>query len=320
MRKIVFIVVVIMAALMSQNVSSQSFLEKMAKKAAKKAEKVAEKKAEEKAEEEVDDELEKIFEEESKANEEDKSADYQKKMSEWAERMASMGYAGEPVPIEDAYAFTSSMTMKISTYDRDEKLTSDGVIKIYTKPGEKTFAYEFVSGNLQGRDEMEKGIIIMDMENEATIILNGENNGLVYGTKGLMGEDLFEDEDEPMPEDIEYAHPNLAKTGRTKIILGYSCEEYKYKNEESEGFAWITKDINWKSDAFMSTVLQSSMSSGGAVRGFLMASENVDLSEGEKTTYEVTEINKNDKSSFSMSDYQLTNLGVFKVPEEENVE
>jgi len=323
MKRFILTTVFLIAALLTQQANAQSFLEKMAKKAAKKAEE----KTEQQVEKEVEKQLEKAFEEAEKADagDEKQSKDYEGDMSKWAEKMAAMGYSGEPVPIEDVYSFTSSITMNLKTFDNEGKLSSDGIIKIYTNTGDETFAYEFVSGELQGQDQMQKGVIIMDVKNEASIILNneeGKRTGVVYGAKGLLDDipDEAGEQDEEMPHNSDYLDPRITKTGRTKDILGYRCEEYKYKDEESEGLAWISKEIEWDSEDFMTTMFKTSMYSHGIFGGFLMASETVDFEEGEKTTYEVKEINKNDNSSFTISDYQVTNLGSFKMPENENYE
>ncbi|PTX62206.1 uncharacterized protein DUF4412 [Kordia periserrulae] len=38
-------------------------------------------------------------------------------------------------------------------------------------------------------------------------------------------------------------HNDLEKTGNTKTILGYSCEEYVYKNEGGTVHAWVAKNF-----------------------------------------------------------------------------
>jgi hypothetical protein len=38
-------------------------------------------------------------------------------------------------------------------------------------------------------------------------------------------------------------HNDLEKTGNTKAILGYTCEEYLYKNEGGTVHAWVTKNF-----------------------------------------------------------------------------
>ncbi|MCU4164515.1 DUF4412 domain-containing protein [Carboxylicivirga caseinilyticus] len=315
MRKYFFTVALIVAALSVQSVQSQSFLEKMAKKAAEKAEK----KAEQKTEEQIDKKLDKIFEEafESDESESDNQVDMTAK---WAEKLASMGYAGEPVSYENSYSFNASITMHIESTDNNGKETSNGDIKIYTSTDEQTFAYEFISGEMDNGSDKQKGLIIMDMKNQASIILNtqeGEKTGIVYGVDGIMNGSMYEDaaDKDEMPDDVDYVDPRITKTGNTKTILGYKCDEYKYNDEESEGLLYITKDVDWKSEDFMTTIFKSSMYTNGMFNGFLMASQHINLNDGEQSSYEVTDINRNDVSSFRMSDYQITNIGSFKIPE-----
>ncbi|MBS2097252.1 hypothetical protein [Carboxylicivirga linearis] len=316
MRKYIITVVVIIAAFATQNVQSQSFLEKMAKKAAEKAEK----KAEQKTEEEMDKKLDQLFEEAFEDDESQSESDVDMS-AKWAEKLAGMGYAGEPVDIDDSYSFSSSITMHIESIDKDGTTSSNGDIKIYTNTDDQTFAYEFISNETESNPDQQKGLIIMDMKNQASIILNDdEKSGIIYGVDGLVDGSMYdesdEEEEDEMPEDMNNLDPRLTKTGNTKTILGYKCDEYKYKDEESEGLVYITQDVDWKSEDFMTTIFKSSMYSNGVFNGFMMASEHVNLNDGEKSTYEVTDINKNDKSAFVMSDYQLTNIGSFKIPEE----
>jgi hypothetical protein len=42
----------------------------------------------------------------------------------------------------------------------------------------------------------------------------------------------------------------ITKTGNTKMIAGYRCEEYKVVEEDADGYAhvWMTKDVKIKAD------------------------------------------------------------------------
>jgi hypothetical protein len=295
--------------LIAAPVSGQSFLERMAQKAAKKAEEKAQKEAENKAEEQIEKALE--------SGEEDE--ENQKQGNSLSKLMGQMGMGGEPVPIKDAYQFASSITMNLKSYDKNGKLESDGDIVTYMNPGSQSFAYEFISGEIDGvSNANQKGLIIMDMENKASIILSdddGSKSGIVYGMGNMMNmEDLNDEaETEEMP-DHPAMHPNLKKTGKTKTIQGYKCEEYAYKDEQTESSFWVTKDIDWNSKEMMTNVFKSSMYASGMPWGFMMESESMDKESGQKTIYQVTDINKDASTSFRMSDYQITNLGNVKVP------
>nr|WP_319401132.1 DUF4412 domain-containing protein [uncultured Carboxylicivirga sp.] len=312
MKKYLVAGIVVMAAFVVQNIQAQSFLEKMAKKAAEKVEK----KSEQKTEEQMDKKLDQMFEEAFESEESD-SAEEVDPSATWAEKLAGMGYAGDPVNIEDTYTFSSSITMHMTSVDENGQ-SSSGDVKIYTNTNQQTFAYEFTSDQSQINDDTEVGLMIMDAKNKANIILNDDDKtGIVYGVDGAIDESILgeDSDDEDMPENIDYADPRISKTGNTKTICGYKCDEYTYKDEESTGLLYLTKEIDWDSENFMTTIFKSAMYSHGILNGFLMASEDTDLSTGEKSTYEVTQINSNDKSSFSMSDYKITNMGSFSMPE-----
>jgi len=332
MKTYFLIVTFLLGTLMSVPVEGQTFLEKMAKKAAEKAEKKAEQKAEEKAEEKIDEQIDKGLNaaEESMQDQNDQDAhkkgteaDQQKRLSDL---MSKMGMSSEPVDVEEAYTFQSSITMNVKNYEKDGTLQSDGDIISFVTPGEETFAYEFVEGEMHASNRDQKGVFIMDFKNEATIILSddkGKKTGIIYGMKGFMDQaqmDEDEDaeawEDETTPPDSPLGDPNVKKTGRSKSILGYKCEEYRYEDENDITHFWITKEYKWDSKDFMSNVFKTSLYSRGMPWGFLMESEALDKESGEKSMYTVKDIDKNANKTFRLSDYQLTNLGSMNIPTE----
>lgn len=316
MKKVGFIIVLISPFLFLQTVNSQSLFEKLAKKAKEKTEE----KVQEEAEEEMDKELEKAFESMGKAMGSDSAGIDSDEGGSWSETMAKMGYSSDPVTYEEQYDFNSSVTMNIKTYDKDGDVKGDGVLKLYAGGNDGNFGYEFVSGEVEGNAN-QKGIMLMDIQNSAVIILNdedGKKSGVVFGSnKDFKGDATADDVDASESfEDAGLNPTNIKKTGRTKTILGYKCEEYEYKDEHNEGSAWITDELDWKSEDFMTGIFKSSTQSFGVMNGFLMASETLDLEDGQRTVYEVTDVNKSEKNSFKMADYEVTNLGIFKMPEE----
>jgi len=317
MNRIVFCLGLVFVSFVVMPAHSQSFLEKMAEKAAKKAEAAAQKKAEEEAEKKMDEAFEKT---EKSMESETKEEPPQSDSFDLNEIMGKMGVSSEPAIFEDSYSFQSSITMNMKSYTKDGVLKSDGIIKIYTNSGNKTFAYEFVSGEVEGNKQDQNGLFIMDVKNESSIILSdeeGKKTGVVYGGKGMMDESLWLDESDGMEgdESMEAFNPNLKKTGRTKKILGYECEEYEYEDEESFANTWITKEVDWNSKDFMTTMFRSSMYSNGIWGGFLMESKSINKVDGEKNTYSVVDINKANASTFSISDYEITNIGSMKMPQ-----
>ena len=255
------IAILLFAVLVSEPASAQRFLNKLSKKVQDKIEKKVEDKVDDKVDEEVDKSLDKVFEDDQT---EADATDDQNQGERLQKMMKGFGMSGEPVAIEDDYSFDFKLHMHIESYKKNGKKDSDGEFITYLDSDGKSFAYEFVDGDMKQTDK--DGLFIMDLENKAMIILseeNGEKNGLVYGfdMQGLADNDFndsyAEMEDGELP-DIAM-NPNVEKTGRTKSIEGYKCEEYHYSDPEDETEAnfWISTDVDIATRDFVSTMMKS---------------------------------------------------------------
>ena len=135
------------------------------------------------------------------------------------------------------------------------------------------------------------------------------------GFMSSMGENYEVEELEDSPE-AYLANPNVKKTGRTKSIAGYKCEEFLYSDENAESHIWITQDLKMKTNDFFSTVYKTNIYSHGMPWGYMMEATTIDKADGEKSTMQVTKVDSNSKVNFSINDYAITNLGSIQVPEE----
>jgi hypothetical protein len=327
MKKTWILLFVLAGALcFSQPVQAQGFLKKMANKALKKTQEKAEERAEDKMDEQVDKGLDKI-EDSLESNRNDSVGNQRGEMSredrqqERMQRiMKGMGMSGEPVPIEKEYDFQYSTTMVVKSYKKDGSLESDGTLVTFMNPGKHNFAYEFEGGEMENGSKG-KGIYIFDYKNKATIILSdqdGKHTGIVYGLDLMTNIDSLYNASagmETAPDNMAAMNPNLKKTGRTKTIAGYTCEEYVYEDEMDKADFWISRDVKLQTRDLMSAVFKSSMYAQGMPWGFLMESNSLDKETGERTTLKVTDVNKNRDKRFDLSQYQITNMGSFKMPQ-----
>ncbi|MFW6350806.1 MAG: DUF4412 domain-containing protein [Bacteroidota bacterium] len=303
--------------LFSTTVSGQGFLDRVAKKASEKVEQKAEERAEKKMDEKIDESFDNLEESmegsekeagSSSGNRENKD---QKRMSAL---MKKMGVSSEPVSIEDKYHFSSKMSMHYKNMKSNGKVKDEGDVVTYLSSGKKNFAYEFTSGKPSGHKGPSKGIFIMDYTNDATIILtdeNGEKTGVVYGIK--LFDEAMTNEDDEYVEDYEddeaFSNLDSKKTGRTKNIAGYKCEEYAFETEDEKGSFWVAKDAEWKTNDTFSAIFRTGLYSHGVFKGMLMESESTDKETGEKSMMQVTELNDKVSVEFVPEDYELTNLG-----------
>ncbi|WP_430973658.1 hypothetical protein [Sunxiuqinia rutila] len=295
--------------------SAQGFLNKLSKKVQDKIEK----KVDDKVDQKVDESLDEVFEE--AANDSDAQNSVDKQNARLEQLMKGMGMSGDPVPIADTYAFDSKIQMHFESYKKNGKKDSEGEFITYVDPKSKNFAYEFIGGDM---DERGQGTFIMDFENKAMIILaegDGEKNGIVYGINDQnQAGTLPEGGEYPDLEDVETTdwamNPYVKKTGKTKTIQGYRCEEYLYDNPEDHTKAsfWVSDDVEIVTRDFMSAMLQAATYSYGMPGGCVMESESENTQTGERSIMRVTDIDTNANKQFSMSGYKITNLGSMKMP------
>jgi hypothetical protein len=322
MKRIIIICFVVPITLFaSLNVSAQRVLERAINKAKEKIEQKAEEKVEQKVDEKIDEEIEKLEEKNRKEGEkvQPKETSEQRSQRRMQGILKGIGVTGEPVPYDESYTFSTKIQMHLETFDKSGKKTSDGEFITYMNPKDANFAYEVVSGDVGSKG---KGIFILDFKNKASIILSdeeGKKTGLIYGLNFMIDENAAKDEfttDEIENTEFTRLNPYVSKTGRTKKIQGYTCEEFHYSNpeEKQEATNWITKDLNLKTRDFFGSLFNAATFSHGMGWGYLMESESIDKETGEKTKMMVTDLSTNAGKKFIMAGYQVTNIGNINIP------
>lgn len=322
MRKIIATgAIVIAAILLSPPLKGQRLLRSIQNRVEQKLEERAEEKILDEVDKKVDEALDSLEKNSGNAEEKERESREERNQQRMNRFLKRMGMSGEPVPIADNYAFEQLVAMHIESFDPSGKMTSSGDINLHFNPDQANLAYEVVSGDLGNSGQ---GMFIIDTQNSAIIMLsseNGEKTGIAYGMESFMqsmGEsyDQAEKELSDSPE-TWLNNPNVTKTGRTRTIAGYRCEEYKYNDEQTESEIWVTRDLKLNSKDFMSTLFKTSLYSHGIGWGYIMAATSVEKSTGEKSTMEVTRVDKNSHISFNMKDYAITNLGSITIPQTE---
>jgi hypothetical protein len=307
--------------------NSQGLLKNIKNKTQEKIEQKVEERALQRADKEIDKQLDKqldkaeeaIFNDEENETYNEEGESYNRHEKRMTDMIRKMGVGGEPVPIQGSYSFNTLIQMHIESENKNGEKTSEGEFITHLSPESGILAYEFVSGDMA---ESDLGLIIIDAKNSATIILseeNGKKTGLVYGLGTFWNdvqEESMEDLDFSETPETYLANPNISKTGRTKTIAGYPCEEYKYSDETSDSNIWITRDLNMNSKDFFSMLFKTSLYSHGMGWGYMMEATTVNKENGEKSTMLITDVNKNSNKKVLMNNYEITNLGSFTSPED----
>lgn len=216
---------------------------------------------------------------------------------------------GGDVDVEDSYSFDHNMILNIQTWDKKGKEQDPMDTKMYFSETEPNFGMEV---NAEGSESF----MIYDMQSYQMVTLintDGQKMGMAMKFDPANFEDQMEKTKE---ENIKYS---FEKTGKTKVISGYDCEEYVMTStegdEEWDYSYWVTDDIeaNWM--GYMSNMMATNkkMSSEYELpedypQGAMIQIIGESKKNEEKTITTVKEFNKNQPKSFSTEGYQFMNM------------
>jgi hypothetical protein len=219
--------------------------------------------------------------------------------------LKSLGIGG-PVNISESYNYKGFILMDIENWDQTGKKTSLSSYSTYYNESAQNFAMEF-SDPSKG-----KSIIIFDADNKLMVILSDdgrEKSGIVTPLNYDYTADQ-EYDNTKSDDGFDGYSPDYKKTGRTKMVSGYRCEEYYYQDDESESSLWVTKDL--PADLYVrmfSLGTLASLAHTGYGSGFTMEWDFRKKNSKERSVMIVKEVDKNRQTNIKTSGYNLINLG-----------
>ena len=221
------------------------------------------------------------------------------------------------VKYDPAYTYTSIMSTDIEWADSTGNEINKGSYAIYFDKNSKNFAIEFKGLN-QETGNPEKSYIIYDYKNYAMLILS-EKDGEKSGMAMAIPRDSSEVETNNDSIDTEVSNEDLSaynmlykKTGRTKTILGYNCNEYAYEYGEGRAEIWATNDIKFNyADAYQRMYGFQYLATGGTayLLGTVLEMNFKDVNSNAYSKFTVKEINPNTSKTISIADFQVMGVG-----------
>jgi hypothetical protein len=158
-----------------------------------------------------------------------------------------VGLFGGKIDIKynDNYDFTGRIYMQMENYDKKDVIKSD--FYTYFNEGSKDAGVDLQTVDPKDQKTVINNQFIFDNENRAfMILLNGESKiGTISAipSDSAMAAQAKANAEKQKP-------PIVTKTGNSRVIAGYKCDEYKVIDPEKDGYAlvWMTKDFRIKSD------------------------------------------------------------------------
>jgi len=208
---------------------------------------------------------------------------------------------------DNSYSFTGKMYMQMEMYDKKDVTKMDYYIYFNENTLNGGFESKIVGTSDEGDQVAMATNMVFDGANKIFIILTD------MGTMkmGIISEVPEETATEGQPVE-NTPKPTITKTGNSKVIAGYKCEEYMYKDNESKDYGklWVTKDLKLKGDnriyskAGLPAYYGNSDLEGGAV----MAMESYNEKNVLEMKSETKEINMNFPHTISVAGYSLRQM------------
>ena len=220
----------------------------------------------------------------------------------------------------EEYNFTSRIYMQVESYDNNEVAKLD-LFMYYSSSSPSVGMETLVIADAKG-SEAPPPVMIMDGENKCFIVLtdiNGEKRGII----STLPEDTEQPAKETQASKIAASENyTFGKTGNTRVIAGYKCDEYAYKDPEdnSSGKVWFTKDASLKIDkrGWQRTGMGAFYGYEGFDEGVLLAGESYDGKGKMESKFETKEINPNFNKTFSVRGYSLMQINLGGMGQQNN--
>ena len=209
----------------------------------------------------------------------------------------------------DVYDFTGRIYMQMETYDKNDVVKSDyftyfnentlnACIEITIPDPEKgggTVPTQFLFDNdnrcfmmlMQGQDS--KTGIISSIPDDSTLTAQSAARNVK-----------------------EVNNATITKTGNTRMIAGYRCDEYKIVDPDVEGYSnvWMTRDVKIKADKknWGKSGIPTYYDYPGFEDAMMLAMESYDKNNKPEMKMETKEINENFNHSVSTAGYMLIKM------------
>jgi len=210
---------------------------------------------------------------------------------------------------DDEYNFTGRIYMVMEAYNKNDVTKSD--YYTYFNVNTLNAGIEVRIANPENPESSIPTQFIFDNDNRCFMMLI-QNEGSKTGIISAIPSDSAMAAQAKNQKTAEVKPATITKTGNTRMIAGYKCEEYKVVEEGEDGYAnvWMTKDVKIKADkknwgkAGMPTYYGYPEFEGS----MMLAMEGYDKDSKPAMKMETKEINENFKHSISTVGYSLLKM------------
>lgn len=213
------------------------------------------------------------------------------------------------IKYNDEYQFTGRIYMQMETYDKKDVMKSD----YYTYYNSNTLnaGIEVLSVNTKQGDKAVPTEFLFDNDNRCFLMLIGNKDSKTGIISTLPSDSAMA----AQARNQKGANPEKAtitKTGNSRIIAGYRCDEYKIVDAEKDGYSnvWMTKDVKLKADKkyWGKAGMPTYYNYPGFEGAMMLAMESFDKNDKPAMKMETIEINDNFSHAISTTGYTFMKM------------
>ena len=218
------------------------------------------------------------------------------------------------IKYNNEYDFTGRIYMVMETYDKKDVAKSDYFM--YFNSESPSAGIEMKASDPKKGEETPLTSFIFDIDNKCFMMLI-ESDGSKTGIISTIPDDStltanVKTRNAPTQTTPKEKPATITKTGNTRMIAGYKCDEYKIVEEGEDGYAnvWMTKDVKIKADKrnWGKTGMPTYYNYPGFEGMMMLAMEGYDKDNKLAMKMETKEINENIKHSISTVGYTFMKM------------
>lgn len=216
-----------------------------------------------------------------------------------------LGMGKVDIKYKDEYNFDGSIYMVMETYDKKDVTKMD--YYTYFNAVNPDAAIE-VKGMTDDKGNAGSGtsVFVFDGENKCFIMLIENEDGKT----GIISTIPDPSTTTTQNSGKEPVKPTIVKTGKTKMIAGYNCDEYRVTDVENKTYSnvWASKDVNIKADRRNWNQAGLPTYTTEFEGGVVLAMESYSNKDELEMKMETIEIKNNIKHSVSPKGYNLIQM------------
>lgn len=231
----------------------------------------------------------------------------------------ALGMSTGTANVKPLYEFDGYIEMTVSEFEKEKEKEKT----IYTTYiDSRSFDYGI---HFKAPEEEDYSLMIFDTDNNLMVTLtdaDGEKTGFAMAFTPEQAEAIAEEAEEDTGAGEAVDAYKAYKTGKTKNILGYKCEEYLIEDENETVTMWVTRDLNkeMKKTYMKNSTFTGLFSYAYYTDGLVMEYIIEDNKDGDKSVMTVTDIDLSKNSSFNTMGYTIMDMSGMMPDEEESSE